>query len=214
MVREAFHGELAQLGVELDAMCGAVCSIMHRAMRALLDADLVLAEQTISDDTEIHLLARRVEDHACALLALEAPVAKDLRTVVTAIKASERLQRMGDLARHIAETARLRHPQPAVPADLADRFAAMGQLAAEACEQVRHALQAPSPCSEARARADDQLDRLHRDVLEAVGHAEPPYPVQAGVDVALLARYIERFGDQAVSITRRLDYVLTGQMPR
>lgn len=215
MVREAFHGELSQLGAELAGLCKAVCSLMERAMRALLDADLVLAEQTITDDGKIHQTGRRVEEHAHTLLALQSPVAKDLRTVVTAIKAGERLERMGDLARHIAELARLRHPEPVVPAgELLDKFTEMGRLAVRACHEVEHAIMAAQPCSQARERADDQIDRLHREVLDVVSHAEPPYPVRVGVDVALLARYLERFGDQAVSVTRRLDYVLTGELSR
>lgn len=212
-MREVFHGELARLGADLAGLSAAVCSSMSRAVRALLDVDLVQAEQVISDDVEIHRAGRRIEDRACALLALQAPVASELRTVVCAIRAGERLGRMGDLARHVAEIARLRHPRPAVPAELADRFAEMGRLAVEACQETEHAILAPRPCWSARRRADDQLDRLHREVLAEVGRAEPPCSVQAGVDVALLARYIERFGDQAVSITRLLDYVLTGQDP-
>lgn len=212
-MREVFHGELARLGAELAGLCAAACSSMNRAVRALLDVDLVQAEQVISDDTEIHWAGNRIEDHACTLLVLQAPVASELRTVVCAIRAGERLERMGDLARHVAEIARLRHPHPAVPAELADRFSEMGRLAVEAGLETEHAILAPRPCWSARRAADDRLDRLHREVLDEVGRAEPSYSVQAGVDVALLARYIERFGDQAVSVTRLLDYVLTGQDP-
>jgi phosphate transport system protein len=213
VVREVFHGELARLGAELASMCGGVCSSMDRAVRALLEVDLVLAEQVISDDTEIDEAARRIEEHACTLLALQAPVASELRTVVCAIRTGERLGRMGDLARHVAEIVRLRHPSPAVPAELADRFAEMGQLAVEAVLETEHAILAPRPCWQARRQADDRLDRLQREVLDQVGRAEPRCSVQTGVDVALLARYFERFGDQAVSITRLLDYVLTGRDP-
>lgn len=213
-MREIFHGELERLGAELAAMCGLVCSAMQHATRALLETDLFLAEQVITDDHEINQFGGRCEEHACALLALQAPVARDLRTVVTAIKAAEKLERMGDLARHVAEIARLRHPDPAVPAGLAAQFAEMGQLAVLTCQSVQQVIAAPSGThSLIQERADDEIDRLHLEVLEAVREADPPYPVRVGVDVALLARYFERFADQGVSITRRLDWLVTGQLP-
>jgi phosphate transport system protein len=214
-VREVFHRELERLGHELACMCGLVGVAMEQATRALLNTDLALAEQVITTSAEISEQGERCEQHACTQLALQAPVAKDLRRVVTAIKAGERIARMGDLARHIAETTRLRHPHPAVPAELSDQFARMGRLAVQACRHVEDTIAAPAQVYLSVLEcADDELDRLHREVLDAVAHTEPPYPVQVGVDVALLARYFERFADQAVSITRQLDYVLTGDMHR
>jgi phosphate transport system protein len=212
-MREVFHGELEQLGDELANMCGLVCSAMERATRALLDTDLELAEEVITADDEINRQNQRCEQHACTQLALQAPVAKDLRIVVTAIKASEKIARMGDLARHIAEIARLRHPNPAVPAELSEQFARMGSLALQACRHVERTIAAPDGVHlPALQRVDDGLDQLHREVLDAIVATNTPYPVQVGVDVALLARYFERFADQAVSITRQLDYVVTGDM--
>jgi phosphate transport system protein len=213
-MREIFHGELERLGTDLAAMCGMARAAMEHATQAMVDVDLSLAEQVITDDAAIQRVGERCAEHACALLALQAPVARDLRTVVTAIQAAEKIGRMGELARHIAEIVRLRHPQPAAPVELIDPLAQMGGLAVVASQRVEAAIAAPSGVLSAHSeRADDESDRLQHEVLEQVKHADPPYPVQVGVDVALLARFFERFADQAVGITRRLDYVVTGERP-
>ena len=213
-MREIFHGELARLGTDLAAMCGLVRSTMERATRALVESDLHLAEEVITEGEEIRRRGQDCAEQAAAMLALQAPVARDLRTVVTGIQAAEKIERMGDLARHVAEVVRLRHPEPAVPPELLGRFAEMGRLAAAASQAVEDAIPAPDELhSPAQERADDDTDRLQRELLDAVSRREPPYPVRVGVDVALLARYFERYADQAVSITRRLDYVVTGSMP-
>ena len=213
-MREIFHGQLEQLGADLALMCGLVGEAMGRASRGLLTADLALVEQVIADDEHITEFAAKCEEHACSMLALQSPVARDLRTVITAIKAAEKIERMGVLARHVAEIARLRYPSPAVPPQLVDQFGEMATCAVAACNQLERSVAAPSgEDSPALVRADDRVDQLQRDVLDAVSQADPPYPAQVGVDVALLARYLERFSDQAVSIAKRLDYVVTGEMP-
>jgi phosphate transport system protein len=213
-VREVFHGELDELGAELTILSGLVGVAMERATRALLEKDLSLAEQVITDDARIDQHSAWCERHACALLALQAPVAKDLRVVVTAIRAAERLERMGDLARHVAKIARLRHPHLTVPAELGERFARMGQLALLMSRRVEHIIAAPGGVHVLeQQRADDEIDQLQRDILDIITQADPPYPVRVGIDAALLARYFERFADQAVSITRQLDYVVTGSLP-
>lgn len=213
-VREVFHGELERLGADLAGLCGLVRTAMANATQALADTDLGLAERVIGADDEIDLLAERCADHAHALLALQAPVARDLRVVVTAIQATEKIARMGKLARHVAEIIRLRHPNPVAPTEIIDRLARMGRLAVTACARVEHSIAEPHAVLSARLeRADDETDQLQREVVDLVSNADPPYPVHVGVDVALLARYFERFADQAVGITRRLDYVVTGQRP-
>ena len=214
MVREVFQRELAQLRANLSLMCALVGESMQRATQALLETDLHLSEQVISADDDVDRLSTRCEEQTFSLLALQAPVAKDLRMVVTAMRAAEKIERMGDLASHIAVIARLRYPEPAVPDALTAKFAEMGRLGVQACEQLGRAITAPTGSDwPALVAADDKIDRLHRDVLDAVSHADPPYPVRVGVDVALLTRYFERFADQAVSITRRLDYAATGELP-
>jgi phosphate transport system protein len=213
-VRTVFHGELEQLGVELAAMCGWAAQELARATRALLRCDLVVAEHVISDDGELDAARARCEEHALRLLALQAPVARDLRLVVTAIQAAERIERMGDLARHVAELARRRHPGSAVPPGLCDQFAELGRLAVAAARRVQEIIAVPmQEHFVEQDRADDRIDTLHREILIAVQDPASGCSVRDAVDAALLARFFERFADQAVSVTRRLDFVVTGALP-
>jgi len=213
-MREAFHRDLATLNAELAAMGPLATIAISRATQALLEADLVLAEAVISADAELDERAARCAEHAFALLALQSPVATDLRLVVAAIKIAEKLARMGDLARHVAALARRRHPDPVLPPELACRFAVLGRLAAEASGRVEQALSAPSGENfSEQDQADDALDGLREDILAQLLGADPPYPIQVGVDVALLARFYERFADQAVTTTRTLDFAVTGRQP-
>ena len=213
-MRAVFHGELEQLGVELATMCGLAADAMEKATRALLRSDLVLAEQVITDDEELDAAQARCEEHTFVLLSLQAPVARDLRLVVSAIHAAEKIERMGDLARHVAELTRRRHPACAVPEDLTAQFGEMARLAVASARRVQDIIAAPmEEHFTEQDRADDRIDELHREILHAVNGGAADYSVRDGVDVALLARFVERFADQAVSITRRLDYIVTGVAP-
>ncbi len=214
-MRARFAGELEQLGVQLGAMCAMASAAMRDATGALLNADLSLAEQVMNVEEQLHLLREECEQHATGLLALQAPVARDLRLVVTSIQAAEKIERIGDLAGHIAATARRRHPACAVPAPLRGQFADLGRLAVLAADRVHQIISDPVGEHFAeQQRGDDQLDALHRDILTTLGRPDGPYTVRDAIDVALLARFFERFADQAVSVTRRLDYVVTGDTPR
>lgn len=215
-LRVVFHGELERLGDELAEMCRSAAEAMEAALDALLRADLELAERVISGDAELDAARARCAQQAFWLLTLHAPVARDLRRVVTAIQAADRLERMGDLARHVAELARRRHPDRAVPGVLVDRFAEMGRLAVRSARDVGQVVARPgTACFRAQDRADDRIDELQRDLLTAVRGPgrDGPDRVREGVDVALLARFVERFADQAVAVARRLDFVVTGSLP-
>jgi phosphate transport system protein len=213
-VRANFHGELAQLTIDLTTMCELATSAMERAVSALMLADLALAEQVIDEVDEIGLLGIRCDEHACKLLALQSPVARDLRTVVSGLRAAEKIKRMGELARHVAQVVRRCYPQPAIPADLATRFELMGQEAIAAARATCQAIATPAAgLAAVQDRADDRVDQLHRELLELVQHPHARYSVRDGVNVALLARFLERFADQAVAVTRQLDYVMTAAPP-
>lgn len=210
-MRELFHGNLEQLGSGLATMCGLAGDALDNAARALLHTDLALAEQVIDNDDAIDTHRARWAEHAEQLLALQSPVARDLRQVVTGLQIADKIERMGDLARHIAETVRRRHPESAIPDPVADQFTEMCRLAVGLARSVQYAITSPAQAqAEQRERDDDRVDQLHRTLLAALDDLTGPHPVRTAIDVALLARFVERFADQAVAISRRLDYIRTG----
>ena len=127
-MRDAYQEQLDELADALADMCTQVADAMEKATRSLLDCDLHLAEEVISEDVRVDEIRAAAEERAFALLALQAPVATDLRIVVSAIHGAGDIERMGDLALHVAQTARRRHPQPVLPDEVAPYFAEMGRV--------------------------------------------------------------------------------------
>ena len=213
-MREAYHVELEQLADELAGMCSMVGDAMELATRALLEADLGLAEQVIGDDTKVDEARSSCEEHAYALLALQAPVATDLRTVLAAIHAAESLERMGDLALHVAKAARRRHPQPVLPEQVRQYFSEMGRVAVALARQAEQVILSKD-IEQARSLedADDEMDDLHKHLFTVIMDRDWPHGVAAAVDVTLLGRFYERFADHAVSVAKRVVFVVTGRMP-
>ena len=213
-MREAYHEQLNQLADHLAGMCGMVADAMELATKALLEADLAIAEQVISDDAKVDEARSVCEEQAYALLALQAPVATDLRTVLAAIHAAESLERMGDLALHVAKTARRRHPQPVLPEQVKPYFAEMGRVALKLAHQAEQVIHTKN-IDQARALedADDEMDDLHRHLFTVIMDKEWPHGVASAVDVTLLGRFYERFADHAVSVAKRVVFVVTGRMP-
>jgi phosphate transport system protein len=213
-MREAYHVELGQLAEELAHMCSMSATAMELATRALLETDLGLAEQVIGDDAKIDDARSSCEEHAYALLALQAPVATDLRSVLAAIHAAESLERMGDLALHVAKAARRRHPKPVLPDQVKPYFAEMGRVAVELARDAEQVILNKN-VEQARSleEADDEMDDLHRHLFSVIMDKEWPHGVAAAVDVTLLGRFYERFADHAVSVAKRVVFVVTGRMP-
>ncbi|MFC4948517.1 phosphate signaling complex protein PhoU [Pseudonocardia sp. GCM10023141] len=213
-MRDAYQDQLDELAESLAAMCTQVASAMEKATRALLEADLQLAEEVISEDALVDDTRAAAEENAFALLALQAPVATDLRIVVSAIHGAGDIERMGDLALHVAQAARRRHPQPVLPAEVAPYFSEMGRvgvaLAIKAGEVIR---------TRDLARAneletdDDAMDDLHKHMFSVLMDRDWAHGVGPAVDITLLARFYERYADHAVAVARRIVYVVTGQMP-
>jgi phosphate transport system protein len=213
-MREAYQVELGQLAEELANMCAMSANAMELATQALLETDLGLAEQVIGDDAKIDDARSACEEHAYALLALQAPVATDLRTVLAAIHAAESLERMGDLALHVAKAARRRHPNPVLPDQVRPYFSEMGRVAVNlAREAERVILNRDVEKARSLEEADDEMDDLHRHLFSVIMDKDWPHGVAAAVDVTLLGRFYERYADHAVAVARRIVYVVTGQMP-
>jgi len=210
-MRTLFHDKLDSLTTALSDMCGRAGIAMERATDALLQADLVKAEQVISDHDEINQLQREAELAAFRLLALEAPVAGDLRVVVCSLQNVSDAERMGGLALHVAKIARRRHPQHAVPEEVRSYFADMGDIAINLGNRAKEVVRSRDPRAAARIRSDDDdMDNLHRHLFSVVMDRGWQYGVEPAVDVTLLGRFYERFADHAVEIGRRVVFQATG----
>jgi len=208
-MREAYHEDLGTISDQLVGMTSFAGAAVRAATTALLDADIHLAEAVIAGDHELDALRHQLDALAITVLARQQPVATDLRIVVTALRMSSDLERMGDLARHVAQVARLRYPDCAVPAAFATHMRDMGQVAERivakagsviASKDVEEALTLESD--------DDAMDELHRRLFTLVLGAD--LPTETIVDLTLLGRYYERFADHAVSVARRVVYLVTG----
>lgn len=213
-MRENYHAQLDALAENLADMCATAGQAMRDATTALLEPDLSLAERVIDGDSVVDRKRADIEESAYALLALQAPVATDLRAVLAAIHAAESLERMGDLARHVAKVARRRHPAPVVPTSVRPQFERMGRLAAEQAEAVERVIRKRDvTLAHGVEDNDDEMDDLHRNLFGTLMAPEWAHGVTAAVDLTQLSRFYERFADHAVSVARRTEFVVTGQFP-
>jgi phosphate transport system protein len=213
-MRTAYHEQLDALTAQLGKMCGMAGVAMERATQALLQADLVLAEQVITDHEQITSMSLRAEEAAFVLLALQAPVAGDLRAIVSSIQIVADVDRMGALALHVAKIARRRHPQHALPEEVNGYFAEMGRVAVELGNAAAEVVVSRDPEKAARLREeDDAMDDLHRHLFTVLMDREWKHGVAAAVDITLLGRFYERFADHAVEIGRRVIFQATGKLP-
>src|ERR1700738_679443 len=153
-MRTAYHEQLDALTDQLGEMCGLAGAAMERATQALLQADLVLAEQVITDHELMTTMSTKAEESAFVLLALQAPVAGDLRAIVGSIQIVADVDRMGALALHVAKIARRRHPQHALPEEVNGYFAEMGRVAVELGNAAQEAVVSGDPDKAARLRAE------------------------------------------------------------
>ncbi|WP_040788486.1 phosphate signaling complex protein PhoU [Nocardia paucivorans] len=213
-MRVIYNEQMAELAHLLGEMAGLAGSAMERATQSLLQADLALAEQVISEYDRIAEMIADAEEKAFALLALQAPVAGDLRQVVSAIQIVNDVNRMGALALHVAKVARRRHPNPALPEAVNGYFAEMGRIAVGMGSAAQEVLETRDPERAAQLNQDDEaMDDLHRHLFTLLMDREWQYGVAAAVDITLLGRYYERFADHAVSIGRRVIFLVTGVLP-
>ena len=211
-MREQFHGELASLSEQMVEMTRLAGSAISRATRPLLDADLALPESVITADEEMDRIQAAIEEKSLELLARQQPVATDLRTIVTGLRMSADLERMGDLARHVAKLARLRYPNSPIPAQLASTILEMGQVAERVVAKTGSVIAGRDLVMASELEQDDdQMDRLHRELFTVLLDPGWDGGVEAAVDVTLCGRFYERFADHAVSVARRVTYLVTGE---
>ena len=213
-MRTAFHEQLDSLTDMLSKMCGLAGLAMDRATQALLQADLAMAEQVISDHDELVRMQTRAAEAAFELLALQAPVAGDLRLVFGSFQNVADAERMGALALHVAKIARRRHPNPALPEEVKGYFAEMGRIAIDLGNSAKDVVLSRDPKQAAQiSKKDDAMDQLHQQLFSVLMDKEWKHGVAAAVDVTLLGRFYERFADHAVEIGRRVIFQATGETP-
>ena len=213
-MRASYHEELQGVVDGLEHMAQLVESAMRRASDALLNADLGAAEAVISDDAKLDAMHEELEFKCLSLLALQAPVAGELRTVVSAIRVVFELARMGDLAAHVAKIARLRYPEKAIPADLEDNFRTMADTCVRMTQLAHDALRdGDAEAALQMAEIDHEMDELRRQHFAVVLGEDWGGTTAEAIDVALLGRYYERFADHTVAVARRVIYLLTGHIP-
>jgi phosphate transport system protein len=212
MMRDEFRADLQIVSQLLVDMAEAIRAAMRQATRALLTADRQAAESVIERDAEIDELYRQVEERVCDLLARQAPVASDLRAMITALHVAADLERMGDLADHVAKTALRRHPSPAVPAELRPIFTEMAAVADRMAEKIGTVLAKPDADLAAELdRDDDAMDDLHKSLFAVLLSDDWPYGVETAIDGTLLGRFYERFADHAVNAGEHVVYLITGE---
>jgi phosphate transport system protein len=211
-MREIFDAELKHVGDGLIEMSRLVESAITRAGAALLDGEHQLAQGVIAADHAIDRLEDELDERCVHLLAQQAPVATDLRVVISALRISATLERMGDLAQHVAEVARGRYPALAIPASARPTFVAMNEAAGLVARRTTELLSTRDiALAEEIEQGDDAIDQLHQDTFAATLSPEWTGTAQETVDVTLLGRYYERFGDHGVSVARRITFLVTGE---
>lgn len=211
-MRDAFHDDLDSIGQTLLDMGQRVGRAMELATTALLTADLQLAEQVISDDDYIDDMQHDLDAKTLSLLARQQPVAGDLRTLVTSLRMSADIERMGDLAHHIAKVARMRYPAKAVPPELAPTIQEMGNVAKRIIDKTMHVIESHDLQSAVELeKDDDEMDKLHRKLFSTLLDDNWPHGIETAIDVTLLGRYYERCADHAVSVARRVYFLVTGE---
>lgn len=213
-MRDAYHESLESLNADLVQMTRLIRQAMDNATAALLDTDRAVAERVIEGDSRVDQLQMLVEEASYELLARQQPVASDLRVIVTAVRLSADLERMGDLAVHVAEVTRRRYPDDAIPELVRDT---VQQMAVVASRMTTHLEQVMAEHDVSVAlqleNADDEMDALHRQIFVSLMSPQWTYGIEGAVDVTLVGRYMERYADHAVSAARRVIYLVTGTWP-
>ena len=213
-MRRAFTEELQFISDQLVEMTRLTSTALDRATTALLTADLELAEAVISADDTIDLVRRDLDNRAVDVLARQQPVELVLRQLVMAMRMSSDLERMGDLARHVAKLTRLRYPHKVLRGPLEPMFTRMAEVAEDLVSEAGRII--ANNDVEAVPQllvTDDEMDDLHREVFRTLLADDWGHGVEAAIDATLLSRYYERFGDHAVSIAQRVVYLVTGEWP-
>lgn len=213
-MRDQYHEELDAITSSLVDITRLAGSAINRATTALLESDLQMAEAVISGDLAIDQLYGDIESRALELLARQQPVASDLRTLITSLRMVADIERMGDLALNIARVARRRYPSAAIPAPLHPTILEMGQVAQRIVTKCASVIATRDVNLAAELeRDDDVMDELHKRLFAVLLDPQWSGGIEGAIDVTLCGRYYERFCDHAVSVARRVVFLVTGERP-
>lgn len=212
LIRSVFQDELDGVSQSLVDLCEKVADTIQRATQSLLTSDLALAEEIISTDIAIDDFQHDLDARIIEIIARQQPVASDLRALATALRMSADLERMGDLAHHVAKVTRLRHPQSSIPAEFYLLFQSLGQAAEKIAKKTALVINSRDVDLALEVeKDDDEIDDLHRQLITALVEPNWKHGVETAVDLTLLGRYYERYADHAVSISRRVYFLVTGK---
>jgi phosphate transport system protein len=210
-MRDAFHDDLDAISLSLVEMSQLANTAMVRATKAILEADLALAEEVISEDERIDNLHHDLDTRTLNLMARQQPVAGDLRTLVASIRMSSDIERMGDLAHHVAKLARMRYPACAIPPELVFIIQEMGEVAQRIMTKTTGVITSRDTLAAVELEKDDDaMDKLHRKLFEILLDDNWSHGIETAIDMTLVSRYYERYADHAVSVARRVYFLVTG----
>ena len=212
LIRSVFQDELDGVSQSLVDLTEMVALSISKATTSILTCNLKLAEEVIATDDHIDNFQHHLDARIIDIIARQQPVASDLRALVTALRMSADLERMGDMSHHVAKISRLRHPEAAVPSELISIFQKMG-AAAEKITRKTGVVIATRDTQMALEveRDDDEMDDLHRQLIGVLIEQQWKHGIETAIDLTLLGRYYERFADHAVSIARRVYFLVTGK---
>ena len=214
-MRDSFHEDLEAITTLQLKMAILVKDAIEKATTSLLTSDLALAEKVIEEDAQIDQIHHDLDERVIDLMARQQPVASDLRALVSAIRISADLERMGDLAHHLAKLARMRYPNSAVPAEFTDLIASMGAEASRITEKMTVVIEFRDTTRALEVENDDDaMDQLQRKLIASLVDPNGTHNVETSIDMAFASRYYERFSDHAVSIAKRIYYIATGEFAK
>ncbi len=212
LIRSVFQDELDGVSQSLVDLTDMVAVSIAKATESILNCDLKLAEEVIASDDTIDDFQHALDARIIDIIARQQPVASDLRALVTALRMSADLERMGDMSHHVAKITRLRHPDAAIPAELIASFKQMGEAAEKIARKTGSVIASrDTEVALQVEKDDDEMDKLHRQLIGTLVDPNWKHGVESAIDLTLLGRYYERFADHAVSVSRRVYYLVTGK---
>jgi len=211
LIRSVFQDELDGVSQTLLDLTSMVCTAISEATTSVLNRDLTIAEKVIETDDRIDDMQHELDGRIITIIARQQPVATDLRALVTALRMSADLERMGDMAHHVAKITRMRHPEYAIPDELISVIEKMGTAALDIASKMGQVIATRDVDLALEVeRDDDEMDQLHRQLISTLIAPQWSHGVESAIDLTLLGRYYERFADHAVSVSRRVHFLVTG----